>query len=296
MFGVSVIWGIAASVIKFTLQGISTVPFLTYRFGLAAIFGIFFILFKREKIYKNLKNFLELVLYGLLVSSVSLGLLFWGLEKTNVVEEALISAATPLITAIFGVILLREHVTKRERIGTIIAFFGTLFVILQPLLSNGLKEFHVFGNVLVFGYVIVTAVASIMAKRLLRNGISAITLTNFGFIAGFVSMSIFSYLTGQGLFPVSEVLNLELKYHLGVIYMALVSGTLGFFLWNAAQKTIEVGEAALFSYLLPIFSIPVAVIWLGEKITLPFMVGAAIIAIGVVIAEYKRPKIQSLSQ
>lgn len=287
MLGVSIIWGIAASVIKFTLQGISTVPFLTYRFGLAAIFGLLFILYKRENIFKGLSNFLELTLYGVLVSSVSLGLLFWGLEKTTVVEETLITATTPLVTAIFGVLLLREHVTKRERIGTTIAFLGTLFVILEPLLNHGLKEVHVMGNVLVFLYVVVTAVASIMAKRLLRSGISAITLTNFGFIAGFVSMSAFSYFTGQGLFPISEVINLPVKYHLGVIYMALISGTLGFFLWNAAQKTIEVGEAALFSYLLPIFSIPVAVFWLGEEITIPFVVGAIIVAVGVAIAELK---------
>lgn len=293
MFGVSVIWGIAASVIKFTLQGISTIPFLTYRFGLATIFGVLFILFRKEKIFKSWKSFFELILYAVLVSSVSLGLLFWGLENTNVVEEALITSTTPLITAVFGVILLHEHVTKRERIGTIIAFLGTVFVILEPLISNGLKEFHVFGNILVLGYVIVTAVASIMAKRLLRSGLSAITLTNFGFIAGFVSMAIFSFFMGQGFFPVSEVMNLELKYHLGVIYMALISGTLGFFLWNTAQKTIEVGEVALFSYLLPIFSIPVAVLWLGEKITIPFLFGASVIAIGVLIAEYKKPKTQS---
>lgn len=70
--------------------------------------------------------------------------------------------------------------------------------------------------------------------------------------------------------------------------MALLSGSLAYFLFNKAQKTIEIGEASLFAYLYPIFSTPLAVLWLGEKITPIFMVGAIIIALGVFVAEVKK--------
>ena len=69
--------------------------------------------------------------------------------------------------------------------------------------------------------------------------------------------------------------------------MAVLSGTLAFYLANKAQKTIEVGEQSLFAYLYPVFSLPLAVLWLGEKITPVYVLGGIIIAIGVVIAEIK---------
>ncbi|NTV79075.1 MAG: EamA family transporter [Clostridiales bacterium] len=43
----------------------------------------------------------------------------------------------------------------------------------------------------------------------------------------------------------------------------------------------------------PIFAAPLAVIWLGEKITPVFIIGAIIIAVGVFIAEVKKKRYNS---
>ena len=72
--------------------------------------------------------------------------------------------------------------------------------------------------------------------------------------------------------------------------MALLSGSLAYTLSHAGQKTIEIGEAAVFSYLYPLFAAPLAVLWLGEKITPSFIFGGLVITVGVVIAEYKKRK------
>ena len=76
--------------------------------------------------------------------------------------------------------------------------------------------------------------------------------------------------------------------------MALLSGNLAYFLWHKAQKTIEIGEAALFGYLGPVFAIPLAVLWLKEELNTTFIFGAIIIAVGVFIAERKRSKWEML--
>ena len=72
--------------------------------------------------------------------------------------------------------------------------------------------------------------------------------------------------------------------------MAIVSGSLAYYLFNKAQKTIEISEASVFSYLYPLFSAPLAVLWLGESITPVFIIGGIIIAIGVTIAEVKKKR------
>jgi drug/metabolite transporter (DMT)-like permease len=69
--------------------------------------------------------------------------------------------------------------------------------------------------------------------------------------------------------------------------MALISGNLAYFLYVRGQRSIEVSEATLFNYLQPVFTIPLAIFWLGEKLSTSFMVGAIIIAAGLIIAERK---------
>ncbi len=284
------IWAVASPVIKFTLGGVSPLLFLFYRFAISSVAALFIFILTGVHFPKDKKVILNLLLYCLLSSSVTLGLLFFGLENTTFLEAPLITVAAPLLISTAGVIYLKEHVTKREKLGMGIALAGTIFSVLGPLIQGAGSGIRLSGNILIFLYLIITVIPSIQAKILLRDGVSPITMTNLSFIVGFLSIIPFVFL-GQGRSQViSTLIALPFPYFLGILYMALLSGTLAFTLSNEAQKTIEVGEASVFSYLYPILSAPHAIFWLGEKITFPFIIGAVIIAIGVVIAEYKKRK------
>ncbi|MEK7595754.1 MAG: DMT family transporter [Patescibacteria group bacterium] len=78
----------------------------------------------------------------------------------------------------------------------------------------------------------------------------------------------------------------------GVFYMGIMSTLVAYGLYEWAIKQIPVAETAIFSYLAPIFAIPVAYILLGEKISFWFIVGCVIIGYGVYISEKNRDKIQ----
>lgn len=84
-----------------------------------------------------------------------------------------------------------------------------------------------------------------------------------------------------------KLMSISTGAQLSVIFMSLFSGALAYFLYQKAQKTIEASEAAVFTYLTPIVTAPVATIWLHEKITLPYIIGSIVIAIGVILAEIK---------
>ena len=287
---VSIIWGIAGSVIKFTQEGIATLPFLIYRFAISSVVALVALVFIRPKLPKNLFDIFQLVVYGVLASAVALGVLFFGLERTSVVEMNLLSATAPLVTAIMGVKYLKEHVTKKEKLGLTIAFLGTLFVIFEPIsFQNDYKD-HILGNLAIFAYVTVTAISYVIAKKLLRKGYSPALLTHTSFVFGFLVIAVFAISQTGTANIVSSVIHLEFKYHLGVLYMALFSGTLAYYLETKAQKTIEIGETAVFAYLVPVFGIPTAIFWLKEMVTLQFIIGAIIIAIGVFIAEIKKKR------
>lgn len=283
---VAFVWGIAEPIIKFTLQGFPPLLFLTYRFGISTIFALpLFFIFKTN-LPKDKKTLFQLIFYSFITSTVSLGLLFFGMEKTTVLDATLIILINPLIVSLAGVFFLREHITAREKIGMGIALLGTVLTIIEPFLQNGHSLTRFSGNILIVLYLFAAAWGAVMAKKLLRADINPLTMTNFSFIIGFITLVPFAIVS----YGFSDIVKVPLSYHLGVIFMALISGNLAYFLSNKAQKTIEIGEAAIFSYLFPVFAAPLAVVWLGEKITPIFAVGAVIITLGVVIAEIKKKR------
>ncbi len=279
------IWGVAGPVIKYTLEGFDSVTFLTYRFGISTVIAIISFVVIKSRLPKDRATLLNLLGYGFLTSTVSLGFLFFGLENTTVLDMSLITLINPLLISIAGVIFLGEHITKKEKLGMGIALFGTVLTVIEPLLQNHNGALRLSGNIFIVGYLIATAWATVIAKRLLREGVSPLTMTNLSFIIGFLSFLPFALGHGMSFQSLQRV---GLTYHLGVIYMAVLSGSLAYYLYEKAQKTVEIGEASLFSYLYPIFSTPLAVVWLGESVTPMFVVGAVVIAIGVFIAENKR--------
>lgn len=277
---VSIIWAIAGPVIKYVLGEIPPLPFLFLRFALSSTVALISFLFTGFHLPKKLSTILLLLFYGFITSTVTLGLLFIGLKETTVLEMSLISLIGPLMIALAGVIYLNDHITKREKIGMGIALVGTMLTVLEPLISGGMGFSRISGNLLIILYLATNTVSVVLCKKLLRLGISPLLMTNLTFIIGFITT-----------LPLAighiDTSHLSLYSILGIIFLAVLSGNLAYYLGNKAQKSIEVSEAALFSYLYPLLSMPLAVIWLHEKITLPYIIGAIIIAIGVVIAELK---------
>ena len=290
---VALIWGIATPVIKYTLGGISPLPFLTYRFAISGVIGGIFLLFTARHLKTIFTNFLEVVLYGFLTTTFALGILFFGIEKTTVLDTALISAVGPLLTALAGVVFLKETITAREKLGIAVAFSGTLVTVFEPIFNGGLGSIQITGNFLVVGYLVVMAFSSILAKKLVRKDVDPLALTNVAFIVGFLTLLPFSLKQASASQLTNQIVSLSPNFQLGVWYMAAISGTLGYALWIRGQKTIEVSEAGVFNYLIPIFAAPLGVVWLGEKITPVFILGATLITIGVVIAEWKKRRKRS---
>lgn len=290
---VAVIWGIAGPVIKFTLNEFSPLVFLTYRFAISAAVALVLLTISGLKLPKDLKIVGAILFYSFLSTTVSLGFLFFGFEKTTALYGSLISAAGPIFVAIAGVWFLSERITRRETVGIAIAFSGTVVTVLGPILKNTGAASGFLGNILVLVSVAVGVATAVLAKKLLRARVPPSTLTHLSFIIGFVTILPLTFLSTTPANLISQIKAAPLPFHLGVFYMALLSGTTAYWLWHKAQKTIEIGEGALFAYLYSIFAAPLAVFWLKEEITLPFIAGALVIAMGVVIAEYKKRKVKT---
>lgn len=289
LLGTTIIWGFALPIIKFTLTDFPPITFLTYRFFISLLIALPIFVLVDDKIPKAKPGeWFLIILAGLLVSSINLGLLFWGIDNTTALASTLIGLSSPIVIVFAGIIFLREKVTGQEKLGLVIAFLGSLFVTISPSVLNQ-PGTTVFGNALIIVANLAWVAYLIICKRVLYDKVSPLFLATSSFVLGFLSLLPFA-IAEQGSLAnlVYTIADQPTPSQLGVFYIAAISGVVAYWLYQEGQKRIEISEATIFSYLNPIFAAPLAILWLGESVTTPFLIGAVVIATGVVIAEYKK--------
>jgi drug/metabolite transporter (DMT)-like permease len=275
-----IIWAIAGPVIKYSLNYLDTITFLTIRFGLTSIILVpFWLWTERHKrhLFPPLSgvDWILLIISGLMATTIQLTLLFFGFERTTAIEGTLISSVAPIFIALAGHRFLKDHITKREQIGMTIALVGTLIVVGLPSSITNL-----WGNILVLLANAAWVAEAILTKKLLRHNLSPLFLTMFSFLMGFISMTPIYFIIHNSSFNIQ----ISTNGWFGLIYMTIFSGIIAYWLFFKGQKTIEASEANVFMYLQPLIATPIGFFWLHEAITWNFLFGGLVIALGVCLA------------
>ncbi len=286
-----IIWGIASIVIKLTLQGVTPVMFLSYRFFLSSIVALPY-LGRVIHLFKQPKTRIPVLAYSLLSGPIALGILFVGLSETSVVNLALLSAIEPLILTLLASRLFHDHLSKKARIGVMVAVVGAVLTVIEPLLGHSdAGSFH--GNILVIFYIVSDIAGILILKKLMKKHVDAFALTNLSFITGFFVFVPLLLINNTGAHILGTLVNLSPWYHVGIFYMALLSGTYAYTLRAKAQKTLPVSEVSLFSYLTPLITTILALIFLNETISVLYVLGGILIASGVCIVELKKMQLKT---
>ena len=283
----SVIWGIAGPVIKHTLQFLPPFTFLFWRFLLASIIFLPFLIWRVKKEKETLKSLLPIIPIGFLGIPLCLTFVFLGFERTSALDGTILGALAPIFIVLAGVLFLKEKVTKLETLGLIIAIAGSVVMISQPLLEgSAFAQKNLLGNLLIILSGIVWTAYIIASKKEFKKH-SPFVITAVSFITGLVIIFPIALIESNFQIPNYQLLITNYSALGGLLYMVIFSSIIGYLAFEQGLKLIEASEASLFAYLQPIFAAPAAVLWLGEKITSPFLLGAGIIALGVFLTECK---------
>lgn len=274
------IWGIATPVIKYTLNFISVTSFLYFRFLIASLIVAVPLCKKIIKVKPTKKDWLIYLFLGFLCTPLNLYLLFIGLEKTTSIDASLISITTPFLVAVGGALFLKENVNNKEKLGIGIAIFGTLVTIIQPLFENvSSVGNHVQGNLLVLLGTLVWVAFTLITKK--YRHLDPFLLSSISFIVGLFCLLPFVSLN-------TKYLILNTNAIPGLLFMAIFSSVVAYSAHIYGLTKIEASEAEVFTYLQPLFAVPISVVFLHEIITIPFLLGAILIATGVFISSYKK--------
>ncbi|MFH0863944.1 MAG: EamA family transporter [Candidatus Gottesmanbacteria bacterium] len=284
----NIIWGGASPIFKWGLTNIAPFTLAFIRFAGAAII---ILPFTYKKIFNINKQYInKIILFGFLGVTLNISFFFAGLKLSPSINASIIAATEPLILLLIGAFLLKENVERHEIVGTLISLFGVFTIILLPILSNGLSgELMALGNF----FFIIAALGAVgqafFGKQLFKYN-DTLPITFWSFLIGAVSfLPVF----------IIELIDNPLWYqHLdkpgltAIFYGIFFSSALAYFLYDWGLSKIEASETGIFTYIMPITALLIAVPFFGEKITWQFILGTLFIVTGIIIAQihlHKKP-------
>jgi len=281
----NIIWGGASPIFKWALTNIPPFTLAILRFGLSSLILIPFVYRELEKIKKD--DFLKIVLFGLSGVSFNISFFFLGLRLAPAINASVIATIQPLILLLLGAIFLKENVQKIEIFGTLVSFLGVLIITLYPLLITGYEDGStVLGNFF-FILAMLGAVGGAFFGKQVLGRYPSTPITFFSFAVG--TLTFFPFFLWEWFQNPTWLANLKTPGLVGIIYGVIFSSTLAYLLYHFGLSQIEASETGIFTYLIPITAILIAVPFFGEKITFPFVVGTVLVILGILLSERRLP-------
>lgn len=280
----TVLWGLSPPIIKVALNFVTINQFLLGRYLIASLLflPLYFIFQKPGQTRLRHSNWPLLIFLGLLGTPLTLIPLYEGLKLTSSIESSILTATGPLMIIIGGRIFLKEKISKNEKIGLVIAIIGTLLLVARPLVSDGSNfKFSFLGNLLTLGSNVIWAAFLLLIKKL-KVDASQISLVSY--LVAIPAFTLLLFLEPATLLVKTNISAPAALF--GIFYMAIAGSIIAFWAYTKGQEYIEAGEAAIFTYLQPLITFPLAYFWLHESISNVGLVACLLIASGVYFSEY----------
>ena len=201
--------------------------------------------------------------YGRMLSLSFIGILnqflfLIAIKFTTPSNAALLYATTPAIVLLISAVIGRETIRWQKSIGIVLAFCGVLVIIFERGLY--LSSENTMGNLIMFAAVIAWTLYSVLGRpMILKYG--AFTTSSLTMIIGAVIFLPFGVF-GAARF---DYTTLHLAHWGGLLYLALGTSIISYYLWYYALARLEASRVAIFINLQPILTTILAVVLLIER-------------------------------
>ena len=224
---------------------------------------------------RDLPVLLYLGLFG-----VALNQLFFvlGVNLTSVAHSAFIIAMTPILVLLLAALMKVESITKRKVAGMVLAICGVAILNAFPPAHGPQPSFT--GDVFIFLAGLTFALFTVIGKRTTKRH-NPVTVTSFAYVGGAVALAPFTVWQGAR-FAFESV---SVAGWFGLVYMAVFPSLVCYLIYYHALTRIAASRVASLAYLQPLVATALAVVLLGEHVTVPLVVGGAVIFSGVYLTE-----------
>ena len=212
------------------------------------------------------------VLYGVLGLGFSFALMAWGLLGTSASISSIIGALVPLMTVLLSAIQGMENLTIRGVVGSLLVVIGIVITVRgAPSADASLP--HMAAQVLAAGFM---AQSGIVLKRYPIN--PPIVTNAISISVAVIILAAASLVTGE-----QWVIPSQSSTWLALIYLIIFVTIFAFLLYLYVLNNWTISGTSYSFVLIPLATFIIAVLLSQEEITLHFLIGAAIVLIGVLV-------------
>lgn len=283
-----VFWGSSFVVVKQVLgSGLTPIAIATFRFLTAGGFFLVALFVKRSI---NLHYQLTVEKRDsptLLVLALTGVTFFFTVQYTGIqmagpsIAAILVCLLSPILITVFSSRLFKEHLTKRQILGVLIAVLGTLSVVSADILNlQGSTQFFI-GSLILLLTPILWAIYSLLGKKIMEK-YDAFLVVAYVNVLGGLCLVPFSLAENS----LHQILTLEINEWLAILYLSLTCSLLGYYIWfYVLEKAGAVASSFLFAE--PLVTALFAVTFVGEKLNQFVFAGAILLFIGVYLVTRK---------
>lgn len=204
----------------------------------------------------------------------------FGQSLTSTAHSGLIYAAIPILVGVFASLLERRAPARAWWMGGAIAFAGEAFLI---ALRGGAETggATLAGDALVLASIVVLSLGYVIGARLTQEGYSAWGTTFWGLVAGGIVLAPFVPMAAAG----TGWREASASAWGGVAFLVLGSSILAYvcLYWSFGKGGIA--KTGMLYFLAPVITLALAVLMLGETLSAPLLIAAAVILGGVYISQ-----------
>lgn len=226
------------------------------------------------------QSIIPLTILGFLSVTVFSALLYSAAYTTEGINMALISTLTPLLTFVIVWIFLGQAPNLMQSTGFLFGFVGVLLLLGQGSTNVFFAMQFRFGDILMLLAVFSWSVYTVYVGKK-PKGLSPLVFLYITTVLGVVMAVpavIWEWQVGDLMFVMNATNSVAL------IYVGIFPSILSHLFFNYGVEVLGAQSASLCSYLLPIFTALIAILFLGESIQLYHVISQALVFVGLFLA------------
>jgi drug/metabolite transporter (DMT)-like permease len=221
--------------------------------------------------WKDILVFFILALLGVFPGQV---LVTWGTRLSLASNAALLMLTLPVCTAVLAFFLLGEKMSGIRWISFGLAIIGVVLCSNFDLGHLDFGKSYLFGNLLIFSGVLGSSFYNSYGKKMLER-YSPMEMLFYTYVAMFIIMTPLILHQERSVFV--RVPHFTLQTWIGLASLTFFHNFLSMVLFLKALKQLDAIQAALSNYLITFFALPIAAIFLHERLTMFMIVGGILV-------------------
>ncbi|WP_053362389.1 EamA family transporter [Bacillus sp. FJAT-27251] len=276
------VWGSNFVFGKMLVEDFSPAMLTMLRLLFIVLFLLGMSLYKKHLKRVNKSDVLGILLLGIIGVFINQWSFFVGLQTADPTTSALILATTPILTSVLAAIFLKEKLTIRMLLGSIVAVIGIYLVVTKGNLSSVQVDKGLFWIVITM----ITFAIMIIMTRHFSHRIDPLTITFYSNVVGLIVSLPFAFLLDAPIQISSRVADWSF-----LIGTAVVVHGIATLIWNKYIRHVDASKASILSNLEPFVAMIMGLILLYKPITGAEMLGSVFIVGGVLLSTYQRRKL-----